>query len=91
MTEVVDCVERMIQFKQRNPGVEFDLSPYLFTAHVPGHDGPFRAMSLCTLMDALERWAAEETMARLLFGAQPAERQGTADDRLPVLMRLCHR
>jgi hypothetical protein len=37
MTEVVDCVERMIQFKQRNPGVEFDLSPYLFTAHVPGN------------------------------------------------------
>jgi hypothetical protein len=26
-------------------------------------------MSLCNLMDRLERWAAEETMAGLLFGA----------------------
>jgi hypothetical protein len=75
MAEVVDCVERMLQFKQRCPGAEFDLKPYMFTARVPGHDEPFRAMSLCSLMNALERWAAEETMAQLLFGAKPAERQ----------------
>ena len=31
MTEAADCVERMIQFKQRNPGAEFDLKPSLFT------------------------------------------------------------
>jgi hypothetical protein len=65
-----DCVARMIQFKQRCPGIEFDLKPNLFTARVPGHDEPFRAMSLCRLMDQIERWAAEETMARLLFGKQ---------------------
>ncbi len=91
MAEVVDCVERMFQFKQRCPDVEFDLKPNMFTARVPGHDEPFRAMSLCGLMNTLERWAAEQTMAPLLFGAEPAERQGTTDDRLPVLMRLRHR
>ncbi len=91
MTEVVDCVERMIQFKQRNPGAEFDLKPNLFTVRVPGRDEPFRAMSLCKLMDAVERWASEEFLAQLLFGAEPAGRQDTADDRLPVLLRLCHR
>ncbi len=94
MTEVVDCVERMIQFKQRNPGAEFDLKPNMFTARIPGHDEPFRAMSLCKLMDAVERWASEEFLARLLFGAEPAEpaeHRGTPDDHLPVLMRLCHR
>ena len=91
MTRVVDCVERMLQFKQRCPGVEFDLKPYLFTARVPGRDEPFRAMSLCKLMDAVERWAAEETMARLLFGAGPAGAGGTADDRLPVFVRVRYR
>jgi hypothetical protein len=75
MAEVVDCVERMLQFKRRCPGAEFDLKPYMFTARVPGYDELFRAMSLCSLMNALERWAAEQTMARLLFGAKPAERQ----------------
>jgi len=33
---VVDCVERMMQFKQRCPGAEFDLKPNMFTARVPG-------------------------------------------------------
>lgn len=75
MAEVVDCVERMIQFKQRCPDVEFDLKPNMFTARVPGHDEPFRAMSLCSLMNTVERWAAEQTVARLLFGAGPAERR----------------
>jgi len=74
---VVDCVERMLQFKQRCPGAEFDLTPTMFTARIPGHDEPFRAVSLCNLMNALERWAAGQTMARLLSGAGPAERQGT--------------
>jgi hypothetical protein len=91
MAKVADRVERMLQFKQRCPDVEFDLKPYLFTARVPGRDEPFRAMSLCRLMVAIERWAAEQTIARLLFGAGPADRQGTADDRLPVLMRVRHR
>jgi hypothetical protein len=76
MAKVVDCVERMLQFKQRCPGVEFDLKPYLFTARVPGHDEPFRAMSLCNLMNTLERFAAEQTIARLLFGSGPAEAPG---------------
>lgn len=62
MTGVVDCVERMLQVKQRCPGA--DLKPYLFTARVPGRDEPFRAMSLCKLIDAVERWAAEQTVAR---------------------------
>lgn len=83
MTRVVDCVERMLQFKQRCPGAEFDLKPYLFAACVPGRDEPFRALSLCKLMDAVERWAAEETMTRLLFGAGPADHSATTDDRLP--------
>jgi hypothetical protein len=75
MAEVVDCVERMLQFRQRCPGAEFDLKPYMFTARVPGHDEPFRAMSLCSLMNALERWAAEQTVTRLLLGAGTSERQ----------------
>jgi hypothetical protein len=91
MTGVVDCVERMLQFKQRCPGVEFDLKPYLFTARVPGRDEPFRAMSLCKLMDAVERWAAAETVAGLLSGAGPADAGGTAGDRLPVFVRVRHR
>jgi hypothetical protein len=70
----VDCVERMLQFKQRCPGVEFDLKPYLFTARVPGHDEPFRAVSLCHLMNTLERWAAGQATAGWLSGAGPAER-----------------
>lgn len=77
MAEVVDCVERMLQFKRRCLSVEFDLKPNMFTARVPGHDEPFRAMSLCGLMNTLERWAAEQPIARLLFEAGPAERQGT--------------
>lgn len=60
MTQAADCVERMIQFRQRCPGAEFDLKPNLFTARVPGRDEPFRSMSLCKLMDAVERWAAGE-------------------------------
>jgi hypothetical protein len=76
MTRVVDCVERMLPCKQRCPGAEFDLKPYMFTARIPGRDEPFRAMSLCKLMDAVERWAAEETVARLLFGAGPADHGG---------------
>jgi hypothetical protein len=73
MAEVVDCAERMIQFKQRCPGAEFDLKPNMFTARIPGHAEPFRAMSLCSLMNTVERWAAEQTVARLLFGAdQPS-------------------
>ena len=91
MTRVVDCVERMLQFRQRCPGAEFDLKPYLFTARVPGRDEQFRAMSLCKLMDAVERWAAEQTMARLLSGAGPAGAGGTAGDRLPVFVRVCYR
>jgi hypothetical protein len=74
-----------------SPAAEFDLKPYLFTARVPGRDEPFRAMSLCKLMDAVERWAAEETTARLLSGAGPAGAGGTAGDRLPVCMRVRHR
>lgn len=65
-----DCVARMLQFKQRHPGAEFDLKPYRFTARVPGREEPFQAMSLCRLMDKIERWAAEQTMALLLFGQQ---------------------
>jgi len=91
MNKIVDCVERMIQFKQRNPGAEFDLKPNMFTARIPGHDQPFRAMSLCKLMDAVERWASEEFLARMLFGAEPAEHRGTPDDHLALLTRLCHR
>jgi len=73
VTKVADCVERMSQFRQRCPGAEFDLKPNLFTARVPGRDEPFVSMSLCKLMDAVERWAAEEFMAGLLFGAGPAD------------------
>ena len=73
MTKVADCVERMSQFRQRCPDAEFDLKPNLFTARVPGRDEPFRSMSLCKLMDAVERWAAEEAMAGLLSGAGPAD------------------
>jgi hypothetical protein len=51
VTKVADCVERMIQFRQRCPGAEFDLKPNLFTARVPGRDEPFRSMNLCKLMD----------------------------------------
>jgi hypothetical protein len=35
MAKIVDCVERMLQFKQRCPDAEFDLKPGLFTARVP--------------------------------------------------------
>lgn len=84
-------MERMLQFKQRCPGAEFDLKPYLFTARVLGRDEPFRAMSLCKLMDAVERWVAEKTVARLLFGAGPADHGGTAGDRLPVFVRVRYR
>jgi hypothetical protein len=87
----VDCAEWMLQFKQRCPDAESGLKPDMFTASVPGCDAHFPATSLCHLMDAIERWAAEQTMARLLLGTAPAERQGTTDDRLPVLMRICHR
>ena len=76
MAKVVDCVERMLQFQQRCPDAEFDLKPYLFTARVPGQDEPFRALSLCNLMNTLERWAAEETTAGLLSGAGSADRDG---------------
>ena len=27
MAEIIDCVDRMIQFKRRVPGAEFDLKP----------------------------------------------------------------
>jgi hypothetical protein len=74
MAKAADCVERMLWFKQRCPDAEFDLTPSLFTVRVPGRDEPFRALSLCNLMDKLERWAAEEIMAGLLFGAGPAGR-----------------
>ncbi len=63
MTRVVDCVERMLRFRQRCPGAEFDLKPDMFTARVPGHDEPFRALSLCDLMDKIERWACGEDRA----------------------------
>jgi hypothetical protein len=63
VTKVADCVERMIQFGQRYPGAESDLKPNLFAARVPGRDEPFVSMSLCKLMDAVERWAADKTMA----------------------------
>jgi hypothetical protein len=63
VTKVADCVERMSQFRQRCPGAEFDLKPNMFTARVPGRDEPFVSMSLCKLMDAVERWAAGEAMA----------------------------
>jgi hypothetical protein len=58
----------MIQFKQWCPDVEFDLKPNMFTACVPGRDDAFHAMSLCSLIYTPERGAAEQTMARLLFG-----------------------
>lgn len=73
MAEIIDCVDRMIQFKRRVPGAEFDLKPNVFTARVPGRDEPFSAMSLCKLMDQVERYAAEETVARLLLG-DPGDR-----------------
>jgi hypothetical protein len=73
VTEVADCVERMIQFRQRCPGAGFDLKPNVFTARLPGRDEPFVSMSLCKLMDAVERWAAAEAMAGLLSGAGPAD------------------
>lgn len=63
MTQAADCVERVLQFRQRCPGAEFDLAPNLFTARVPGRDEPFRSMSLCKLMDTVERWAAGEAVA----------------------------
>ena len=66
MATIVDCVERMFQFRQRCPDAEFDLKPNLFTARVPGRVEPFRALSLCHLMNAVERWEAEQTMAGLL-------------------------
>jgi hypothetical protein len=57
----------------------------------PAGDEPFRAMSLCNLMNILERWTAEETVGGLLFGSgQPAATTKT-DDRLPVFVRVCHR
>lgn len=73
MAKIVDCMERMLQFRQRCPDAEFDLKPSLFTARVPGRDEPFRALSLCHLMNAVERWAAGEAMAGLLSGAGPAD------------------
>jgi hypothetical protein len=57
----------------RFPRAEFDLTPNLFTARVPGRDEPFVSMTLCKLMDTVERWAAEELMAGLLTGAGPAD------------------
>ena len=84
MSKVADCVERMNQFRQRCPGAEFDLKPNMFTARVPGRDEPFRSMSLCKLMDAVERWAAGQTVAGLLSGAGPAGHPGTAVNRLPL-------
>jgi hypothetical protein len=69
----------------------FDLKPDLFTARVPGRDEPFRAMSLCGLMNKVERRSAEQTAAALLFGAGASQRQGRTDDRLPVLVQLRHR
>jgi hypothetical protein len=63
VTKIADCVERMSQFRQQCPGADFDLKPNLFTARVPGRDEPFVSMSLCKLMDAVERWAAGEAMA----------------------------
>jgi hypothetical protein len=72
VTRAADCVERMLQFSQRCPGAEFDLKPNLFTARVPGHDEPFVSMSLCKLMDAVERWAAGKAVAGLPGGAGPA-------------------
>lgn len=81
MAKIVDCVERMLQFKQRCPDAEFDLKPSLFTARVPGRDEPFRSLSLCNLMDRLERWAAERAMAGPLSGAGPAGYPGVAGAR----------
>jgi hypothetical protein len=54
----IDCVERMVRFRQRCPDAEVDLTPDWLTARVPGHDEPFQAMSLCRLMDKIERWTA---------------------------------
>jgi hypothetical protein len=54
MTE--DCVVRMFGFKERHPTVLFELSPNLFAASVPGRLERVEAMSLCGLMDRLERW-----------------------------------
>ncbi len=75
MAQAADCVERMIQFRQRCPGAESGLKPDMFTARIPGREEPFRAMSLCNLMNAVERSAAGQIMARLLSGTGPAERQ----------------
>ncbi len=75
MAEVADRAERMTQFRQRCPGAESGLKPDMLTARVPGHDEPSRAMSLCNLMNALERRAVGQAMARLLSGTGPARRQ----------------
>lgn len=76
VAEIVDCVERMLQFKQRCPGAEFDLKPDMFTARVPGRDEPFRAISLCNLMNALDRWASEQTTAPLPSGTRAVRAPG---------------
>lgn len=68
----VDHVERLLDFKRRNPGAVFDLAPNRFSATLPGCDEPFTAITLRELMDKLARHCAEETLGRLLSG----ERRG---------------
>jgi hypothetical protein len=58
-----DCVEKMFAFKQRCPTVKFEIAPNEFAATVPG-DERFSAMSLCRLMDRLEKWEQEQNATR---------------------------
>lgn len=54
-----DCVVLMLAFKRRHPAARFELSRSEFAAVIPGHER-FWALSLCRLMDKLERWEAEQ-------------------------------
>jgi hypothetical protein len=56
---VEDCVEKMLAFKQRCPAVTFELAPNEFAASIPGCER-FWALSLCRLMERLEKWEREQ-------------------------------
>jgi hypothetical protein len=60
---VTDCVEKMLAFKQRCPSVEFELAPNRFAATIPGHER-FWSLSLCRLMDQLEKWEQQQQVTR---------------------------
>jgi hypothetical protein len=60
---VTDCVEKMLAFKARFPNVRFELAPNEFAAYIPGYER-FWSLSLCRLMDRLEKWEQEQTATR---------------------------